>query len=114
MLQPRVGDTVLFKARISEICPGFGGDSLVMINFMDCEKPGGSSLLSKRIHKILPREPQIGDTVWYSNAPNDGGTLIHIHQGINDKRKFAVVAFKGDIPRSFDFSAIRLTRECAD
>lgn len=74
--------------------------------------------------KVLATPPKIGDTVWWDADPKRcyhkhacsywGSTLIYIHQEPDDDRKWAVVAFKGDIPQSIPFNDIRTTRECVD
>lgn len=125
-VQPKVGDIVTFRAEVVNITARnpFSTDSMG-VKFIDCPIPSPhSSLIAvSRIHEHFPRtEPKIGETVWYdardgmySACPYGGQTLIHIHFDPEDhgKRKWGVVAFKGDIPKSVYFSDLRLTRECA-
>lgn len=121
MLQPKVGDTVIFRAIVKEIDSSYSYPILKVV-FIDCDQPGlfSRAINVNRVHAVLPRtEPEIGETVWYdakegmySACPYGGQTLIHIHYDPEDhgKRKWGVVAFKGDIPKSVYFSDLRLTR----
>lgn len=106
-MSPKVGDTVIIEGVVIEVITG---------GFFKFKTDCGSCpayVSRKHIKDIIPGpppEPKVGDTVWYDGVPDDGGTLLFIHQEEGDNRKFAVVAYRGDIPRSFSFDKVRLTR----
>lgn len=112
MLKPRIGDKVRFH------------DVVVTRVYTDTfqgvqegEKSGPYNYAFSRIAEILPREPQVGDTVWWGGPKQTcwtGSTLLYIHFDPEDemKRKWGVVAYKGDAPTYVKFSDLRLTREC--
>lgn len=110
-MQPKVGDTVILRAVVHSINTHYSSE-IIKVSFIDCPQPGHfpSAINVSSVHAIAPREPRVGDTVWYEGAPFDGGTLLHIHQGEGDNRKWATVAFKGDIPKSFYFDQVRTNR----
>lgn len=111
MLKPRVGDTVIIEGVVDSI--PLSGTTFTM---------NGIHYWTSVISKIIPCEIKVGDTVWWSKncfiTPHcsafTGYTVLHIHQGPGDVRKWAVVAFAGDIPKSVNYSLLRTTRECAD
>ena len=116
MLQPKIGDTVTFKAIVEKVFSLDNGEpGSVQVRFVDCAQTGQyvGNLQCGRIHAIEARLPQVGDNVWFDKpdgCPYSGATLIHIHQGPGDNRKWGVVAFLGDIPRSVYYSELRLER----
>lgn len=108
MLTPKVGDTVFVELTITCIngplfCYDSRGDQYT-----------GYCPLSF-IKGIKPREPKVGDKVtWVSRsnqyeAAKHPYTLLYIHN--TDERKFGVVAYCGDMPRSIWFEDLRI---CVD
>lgn len=110
---PRVGDTVTFKATVLSVNEAYSDKPIMKVQYFDCQVPAQTTVFVGRACEIIERALQVGDTVWYENASRDGGTLLYIHQGEGDERKFAVVAYKGNSPKSVPFDQIRRTRECA-
>ena len=73
---------------------------------------GRSYELDNDVHATW--QPKIGDQVSFVERKNlyaarTGGsvTLLYIHQYPNDERKWAVVAYYGDIPKSVYFEDLR-------
>lgn len=56
-------------------------------------------------YRLPIKEPKVGDMVKVKNESREY-KLLYIHQ--EDYRKWAVVAYKGDIPMSCRFEEIRL------
>lgn len=117
MLEPKVGDKVVIEGVVVRVGPN---PNLVKIKTDEELHP--FSIFKRRIKRVIASPPQVGDTVWWDfdnhtgcYAPPIGSTLLFIHQEVNDVRKWGVVAFKGDVPKSIPFSKLRKTREpCAD
>lgn len=109
MLRPKVGDTVVIELEVINV---FDGSFIYSLS--------SSPINLKHITAIKPAPPKVGDTVWwvardslYGQSSQFGHTLIHIHN--TDSRKFAVVAFYGDIPKSVYFEDLRRSfAECVD
>lgn len=112
--EAQVGDTVVIKFKVEETST---------VNLVNLDSPAFSIWLNtnREVDEIIskPWEPKIGDTVFPDtshrhapykvNVPRDGLTLVGIHFDPNDqgKRKWAVVAYKGDIPSCIYFEDLR-------
>lgn len=115
MLQPKVGDLTTIKGIIVEV------GKYVKINTDDfsvgkCQNP--LIVKPERISSVEEGPLKVGDTVWYDGANYEGGTLLFIHEDTDEqavayggaKRQWGVVAYKGDMPKSFYLHLIRKTR----
>lgn len=111
MQRPKVGDTVILRAIVAEVDTS-GSFDLLKLNFIDCASPGvfSNTISINRVHAIIEAPLQVGDTVSYENSPWEGGTLLHIHQAEGDARQWAVVAYKGDIPKAVAFDTLKAYR----
>lgn len=108
LYRPKIGDTVIFKAIVVSVDDGVYTDSL-KVNFIDCENPGvfTNVLWSNRVHSVIQRSLQVGDKVHLetSNLPHD---LLLIHgDPLKPERLWGVVAYKGDLPRTFKLRDLR-------
>lgn len=108
--EPEVGDTILIEATV--ILNNTGAKSL-RCALTAC--PSEIIIEKNQIKAVLPGPPRIGNTVWWDAdppnvqfaAPTLGGTLLYIHQADGDDRKWGIVAFRGDRPKSILFSKLR-------
>lgn len=119
MLTPKIGDVVQIEGTVVRL------DA----TYFTLEQEGilgiTAAMKIARITKIVDVPPKPGDTVWWDEIKNSqggaqyaashwhGSTLRYVHQNPGDDRKWAVVAFEGDIPYSIPYNCIRKTRECA-
>lgn len=118
MFEARVGDTVT----LTGVVTGIGIDKdydAVYVLFPGCGYSKNIYYHTEAVITPKPWEPKIGDTVFPDtshrhapykvNVPHDGLTLVGIHFDPNDqgKRKWAVVAYKGDIPSCIYFEDLR-------
>lgn len=112
MLKPEVGDIVVVELEVADVIPGafcyemHNGSYSVFIN-------------CKRITKIKPRPIQVGDEVDIKGKINldIGYTVLAIHgngkrMGNGDARRWAVVAFKDDIPEVVHISKLTRRTSC--
>lgn len=108
--RPEIGDIVTIRGIVIK-----NHDTYCDVEQIDCEGRYFSAFAYARISSIEPVPPKVGDTVWYAGANYEGGTLLFIHGDAEEQadralRKWGVVAYKGDLPRSFPLSEIRKTR----
>lgn len=106
----KVGDTVILKGIVIR--------AATTRSFGRIEFESGLHSIDTyhEVEQIIPPpwEPQVGDQVthierenMYSHSSHDV-TLLHIHQDYsNSDRKWATVAFKGDIPKSVYYKDLR-------
>lgn len=115
MQQPKVGDTVIFKAIVQSI----DSDSTcktMKIKFIDCQSPGvfGAPICVTSLSEVIPApaSPKVGDRVhvkardtrYAASNPNIISTLLYIHQEAGDDRKWGVISYYGDKPRCVYFA----------
>lgn len=133
-LRPEVGDTVVMRVRVTKVNSNsfyFARDRTVggIPVVLRCPYLMHVDLIDEIIPK--PWVPKVGDTVWYIRADRHtynnsmcgcgyhGVTLLAIHgDGTVHPtltRKWAVVAFEGDIPRIVELVNLRKDyASCAD
>lgn len=119
MRTPKVGDIAVLHMEVLSIRSD--GYPILKSSWGAC-----FTLYPNSIHEFIspPWEPKVGDTVFYTTSypklytscsTKEGVTLLCIHEKPNDGRKWAVVAFRGDIPKSVYFHDLRETYdECVD
>lgn len=115
VLKPNIGDTVIIEGVVvheyHNCCGIFTGGGLGFI-----------SVDHRRIKSIIrkPWTPKVGDSVWIKGKPHlprkllalngDGGSFAG-----DETRRWAVVAFKDDIPEVYFASQLRKDQSsCAD
>lgn len=110
--QPKAGDTVIFHAVVDSIHNDFGNHTM-FLSFIDCQGPGvyPNGINAKSVHEVISSPPKVGDLVnveardkaYPASNKYSPCTLLCIHQGEGDDRKWGVIAFKGDMPRGVYF-----------
>lgn len=108
---PRVGDTVIIKGIVKSVAGRY-------FTFTNLDEHINPTLLINRITEILPREPQVGDTVHKIGdiLKDFNYEVIAIHGSGNRMltpertRRWAVCVRGDDIPQVFNVS----TLECVD
>jgi hypothetical protein len=105
--EAKVGDHVLIKFKVNKI-----EDNLVKLS-----TPGLGHLAAlspeRECEAIFPPHwvPKIGDIVHHVGrmwSPYHGVTLLHVHEDPScPNRKWATVAYKGDIPYSISYEDLR-------
>lgn len=120
MLTPKVGDKVTIEGTVLQVSLA---DKSFRYNSEDVTSWSQPTAFG-RITKLEAGHPKVGDTVWwdigyspdssmvlYHPCNYNGCKLLFVHQNPGDDRKWAIVAFEGDIPCSIPYNCIRTTRE---
>lgn len=109
MLTPKIGDTVIIEATVTDV----SGPLFRWKTPKGCNHVTGTNSL--HIKEIIPGPIKVGEQVTHIGRVNQYVasnqysplTLLHIHQEFGDVRKWAVVAYKGDIPKSVYYEDLR-------
>lgn len=111
MLQrPKVGDTVILRAIVAEVDENNSYD-LMKLNFIDCASPGifSNNISSNCVHSIIESPLRVGDQVLLPQGGSLPHDLLLIHgDAVGDgHRLWGVIAYKGDIPRSYPLADLK-------
>lgn len=112
---PEVGDTVVIRGVVTS-------NDGAIIQFRTPGHPIPISITAGRLAEIIPKpwEPKVGDTVWINGKSNLPRTLLALNGdgspfGRSATRRWAVVAYEGDIPEVYFASQLRKDQaSCAD
>lgn len=103
MQQPKRGDIVTMKGLVTQVYPSG------VFTFTSVNPNRGYTANSCCPENVVEIETpiRVGDKVKVDGLGNMVHTLLYIHQKPDDIRKWAVVAFEGDMPKTMHYSKLR-------